>query len=158
MARIRKYKLAWQASESHDVIGYKLYWSRSTDVTYESKFIKVGNVTEILLPDDVILSDGPVMFGVTALDRDGNESDMALIPKPYHLHVPAPPAHLSVEPSDEFKLVDASTRSGDEKANVTRMAPPLSGDDDSLIRAIEGDGHPPPFSSKYNDPVGSRQT
>lgn len=37
---------------------------------------------EILLADDVLLSDGPVMFGVTAIDRDGNESDMVTDPPP----------------------------------------------------------------------------
>ena len=98
MARIRKYKLTWQSSDSPEVIGYKLYWARSTAVDYDSKFIKVGNVTELVLPDDVALSEGPVMFGVTALDRHGNESDMTLLPEPFHMQVPLPPEH-STAPS-----------------------------------------------------------
>ncbi|WP_372681106.1 hypothetical protein [Desulfosarcina sp.] len=83
MAKIRKSKLSWKASESENVVGYKLYWSKAAKVGYDSKSIKVGNVTKIALPDDVTLPDGPVMFGVTAIDNDGNESDMTTTPEPF---------------------------------------------------------------------------
>ena len=53
MAKIRKCKLSWEASDSENVIGYKLYWSKAAEIGYDSKYIKVGNVTEITLPDDV---------------------------------------------------------------------------------------------------------
>jgi hypothetical protein len=107
MAKIRKYKLSWEASDSSTVIGYKLYWSKGAEVSYDSKFIKVGNVTEITLPDDVILSDGPVMFGVTAIDKDGNESDMALIAEPYQLHVPKAPVCVAQSRRHDEDLAQA---------------------------------------------------
>jgi hypothetical protein len=157
MARIRKYKVTWQASDSEDVIGYKLYWSKSNEVDYGSRFIKVGNVTEIVLPDDVTLSEGPVMFGVTALDRDGNESDMALIPAPYHVHVPSPPARVAIAPSDEFKLIDATGGPEAGAARLTRIGSRPADEDESLARAIEGKDSQTDVRVKYYDDVGFRK-
>ena len=149
MAKIRKYTLSWDASASNTVIGYKLYWSKGTAVSYDSKFIKVGNVTEIALPDDVTLSDGPVMFGVTAIDRDGNESDMATIEEPYQLDVPNAPAILTMTHSNEFKLLDS-------KAELKTDGIKESGDD-PLADAIESDDPKKPVRIKYYDDVGYRK-
>ncbi len=158
MARIRKCKLSWEASTSEHVIGYKLYWAKGTDVDYDSKFLKLGNVTEIALPDDVTLSGGPVMFGVTAIDRDGNESDMVTLVEPYQLQVPEAPLDLSIMPSDEFKLVDATGAQG-EVASSVEPAQAVSGDDEaSLAQAIEGDDVDQPAKMKYYDDVGYRRT
>jgi hypothetical protein len=158
MARIRKCKLSWQASTSEHVIGYKLYWAKGIDVDYDSKYLKLGNVTEIALPDDVTLSGGPVMFGVTAIDRDGNESDMVTLVKPYQLQVPEAPLDLSITPSDEFKLVDATGSQG-EFASSVEPAQAVPGDDEeSLAQAIEGDDADPPVKMKYYDDVGYRRT
>jgi hypothetical protein len=158
MAKIRKYKLSWEASDSSTVIGYKLYWSKGAEVSYDSKFIKVGNVTEITLPDDVILSDGPVMFGVTAIDKDGNESDMALIAEPYQLHVPKAPGGVFFKPSDEFKLVDAGQPELHPLKSLNPTSPEDSDSEDPLARAIEGNGHSQPSRVKYYDDVGYRRT
>lgn len=158
MAKIRKCKLSWQASVSDNVIGYKLYWSKGTEVSYDSKFLKLGNVTEIVLPDDVTLSGGPVMFGVTALDRDGNESDMVTMAEPYQLHVPEAPAGLSIKASDEFKLVDSGQPQGDDPLNVDYLHAEPKDDEDPLAQAIEGDGHNQPAKMKYYDDVGYRRT
>jgi hypothetical protein len=158
MAKIRKYKLSWEASDSATVIGYKLYWSKGADVSYDSRFIKVGNVTEITLPDDVTLSDGPVMFGVTAIDKDGNESDMASLAEPYHLHVPKAPGGVFFKPSDEFKLVDATPPQPHELHHVDLIRPDANDSEDPLARAIEGNGHSQSAKVKYYDDVGYRQT
>ena len=72
MAKIKKRKLSWIESGSSQVIGYKLYWSNNGAVDYDSKSEMLGNVTEIVLPDDVKSfkpNGGPVRFGVTAVDE-----------------------------------------------------------------------------------------
>jgi hypothetical protein len=143
MARIRKCKLCWEASVSENVVGYKLYWSRGTEVGYNSKYIKIGNATEIILPDDVIFSDGPVMFGVTAVDRDGNESDMVTIDQPYRMRVPDAPEGLSIESSDEFMLVERPLQRDDLQI-VHPLRPEQIEDEDPLAKAIEDDAAPPP--------------
>jgi hypothetical protein len=157
MAKIRKYTLSWEASTSDTVVGYKLYWSKGTEVSYDSKFIKVGNVTEIALPDDVTLSDGPVMFGVTAIDREGNESDMATIAEPYQLHVPGAPGGVAFKPSDEFKLIDTTGPELREVATAGDATLQPSDNEDPLAQAIEGNGHGQLSRGKYYDDVGYRQ-
>jgi hypothetical protein len=139
MARIRKCKLCWEASVSENVVGYKLYWSRGTGVGYDSKYIKIGNATEIILPDDVLFSDGPVMFGVTAVDRDGNESDMVTIDQPYRMQVPDAPKELSIESSDEFMLFQTDQPKG-EKLQLVDSKNQDSGEEDPLAEAIENGG------------------
>ncbi|MGD8702999.1 MAG: hypothetical protein PVH26_11230 [Desulfosarcina sp.] len=158
MARIRKCKLSWEASASENVIGYKLYWSMGTEVSYDSKSLKLGNVTEILLPDDVVLSDGPVMFGVTAVDKDGNESDMVTIDEPYQMHVPEAPVVLSIKPSDDFRLVDPAHAPGDKRPMEAAIHTESGDDDDPLAQAIEGEGDSRPAKMKYYDDLGYRQT
>jgi hypothetical protein len=158
MAKIRKYTLSWDASASDTVIGYKLYWSKGTAVSYDSKFIKVGNVTEIALPDDVTLSDGPVMFGVTAIDRDGNESDLATIAEPYQLHVPRAPGGVAFKPSDEFKLIDTTRPQLRDVTAVGDGDVEQRDNEDPLAQAIEGTGCGHPSRGKYYDDVGYRQT
>lgn len=158
MAKIRKCKLAWDASDSDDVTGYKLYWSRGTEVGYDSRSIKVGNVTEIALPDDVTLSDGPVMFGVTAIDADGNESDMSTIAEPYQMHVPKAPAGLAIRPSDDFKLLAPTEPESGESDPVDKIGPGQSDNEESLARAIEANGGSQPARMKYYDDVGYRKT
>ena len=158
MAKIRKCKLSWEASDSENVIGYKLYWSKAAEIGYDSKYIKVGNVTEIALPDDVTLSDGPVMFGVTAIDKDGNESDMTTIPEPYQLHVPKAPVGLSFKPLDDYKLVDSTHPKINELQEVALISPEPKGKEDSLAQAIETNGYNQPARMKYYDDVGYRKT
>jgi len=107
MAKIHRYKWCWNASESETVIGYKLYWSAGMEISYDSQFTTVGNVTEVELPDRVAFADGPVLFGITAIDEDGNESDMATIEEPYQVDVPNDPAGFTMTHSDAFKLLDS---------------------------------------------------
>jgi len=158
MAKIRKCKLSWKSSDSENVIGYKLYWSKAAEVSYESKYIKVGNVTEIALPDDVTLSDGPVMFGVTAIDKDGNESDMTTIAEPYQLHVPQAPAGLSIQPLDEYKLVDSTMPESNSLNNAADIHSDRSDSEESLAQAIETSDFTQPSKMKYYDDVGYRKT
>ena len=148
MAKIRKLKLSWNASDSDTVTGYKLYWSEGTDIGYDSEFIDVGNVTEVDLPDDVALTDRPILFGVTAMDKDGNESDMTTLAEPYRLHAPQAPGSLSLIHSKEFKVLES--READESANEEL-------NEDPLADAIESPEAKKPVRLKYYDDVGYRK-
>jgi len=121
MAKIRKHKLSWEASDSKNVIGYKLYWSKEKEVSYDSKYIEMVNLTEIILPDDIPFSDSPIMFGVTAIDRDGNESDIATIAAPYQLQVPKSPASLTLKHSKAFKVLGSENLSEPVLSRTTMM-------------------------------------
>jgi hypothetical protein len=100
MAKIKKRRLRWKASTSPQVVGYKLYWAVNDTPDYNSDCIKLGNVTEITLPDDVKdLADanGPVEVGIAAIDEVGNESDMVTLKMPFQFAVPAAPSELRLE-------------------------------------------------------------
>ena len=100
MARIRKRKVRWSPSIAAGVVGYRLYWAIAQEVSYNSDFTEVGNVTEVVLPDDVPSFPtvaGDIDLGVTALDHIGNESDMAKLSSPFDFTAPAPPTDLVVE-------------------------------------------------------------
>ena len=85
-ARAKRLRIRWNSSSSStDVKGYRLYWSVNSGVSYDSNFAEVGNVTEVILPDDVPLFPavaGEIELGVTAVNHTGNESDMAKISVP----------------------------------------------------------------------------
>ena len=105
MAKIKRRKLKWIASGSSQVVGYKLYWSENGAVKYDSQCAILGNVTEIILPDDVnsfIPNGGPIEFGITALDELGNESDMITLKAPYQFNVPKAPEDLYMQKLDDF--------------------------------------------------------
>jgi len=158
MAKIRKCKLSWEASASEQVVGYKLYWSKGTAVDYNSRSIKIGNVTEITLPDDVTLADGPVMFGVTAIDRDGNESDMITIEKPYQLQVPEAPVGLAIRPSEEFRLTGTGQPANGNAQLVAAAFQESAEDEDSLARAIEDGGTAQVTPMKTYPDIENRRT
>ena len=95
MAKVKKRILRWSASESPQVVGYKLYWSEDGQVDYQSKHATLGNVTEIVLPDDVegfTPGEGSIEFGISAIDELGNESDIVTLAAPYQFRVPQPPS------------------------------------------------------------------
>ena len=76
----RRARVCWNASASPNVVGYKLYWAIGGGVNYDSDFAEVGNVTEVILPDDIpSFSILPINIeiGVTAVNKMRRESDMA---------------------------------------------------------------------------------
>lgn len=100
VAKVRKKRVRWSSSTAPDVGGYKLYWAVNEGVNYDSDFFEVGNVTEVILPDDVPsfpLVAGDVEVGITAVNRAGNESDMAAASAKFDFTVPAPPTDIVVE-------------------------------------------------------------
>lgn len=106
MAKIKKRTLRWTASQSPQVVGYKLYWSEGGQVTYDSPSTKLGNATEVVLPDDVEAftpQSGPIELGITAVDELGNESDIVTVSAPYQFNVPQAPEEIWLEgPESSF--------------------------------------------------------
>jgi hypothetical protein len=153
LAKIRKCKLSWKASDSDRVVGYKLYWSTENKVSYDSKCIDLGDVQEAYLPD--ILGNVPylgdsIRFGITAVDKNGNESDIKVLAEAYRLTVPPVPASFAISSHDEFEIIDTkeevshqgdSHTEEDQLKELARMAEPL----------LE------PARVKYYDDVGYRQ-
>jgi hypothetical protein len=105
MAKMKKRKLCWKASESRQVVGYRLYWAEGGEVGYDSPFVALGNVTEVILPDDVngfSHKGGPIEFGVAAVDELGNESDLTTFKASYQFNIPLAPEGMWIEPLNEF--------------------------------------------------------
>lgn len=65
--------LRWKASPSPDVIGYRIYWRKPSEVNWtRSRY--VGNVTEYTLKNVIIDN---YYFGIAAVGRNGQESLVA---------------------------------------------------------------------------------
>ena len=135
MAKMKKRRLSWVASNSSQVVGYKLYWAVGGGGNYHPSCVRLDNVTEIVLPDDVesfTPANGPIEFGISAIDELGNESDMATLFAPYQFSVPEAPQDLKMETMKEFVAIqqtrtpeaaedpDAETSETDEGENPVR--------------------------------------
>jgi hypothetical protein len=110
MSKMKKRRLSWVASNSSQVISYKLYWTEEGGVDYTSQSADLGNITSVVLPDDVAdfsPGNGPVEFGITAIDELGNESDMVTLFAPYQFSVPEAPTDLVMEALDDFNASDS---------------------------------------------------
>ncbi len=100
MARVRKRKVHWDASNGLGVVGYKLYWAVGKGVNYDSDFADLGNVTEVILPDNVPsfpIDAGDIEIAVVAVDHIGNESDLTKLYAPFGFTAPDAPTGLAVE-------------------------------------------------------------
>jgi hypothetical protein len=79
VSKTKMKRIRWSRSPSLNVVGYRLYWAVAGEVSYDSEFIDIGDRTEAILPDQVPSLQhvrGEVALGITALNREGNESDM----------------------------------------------------------------------------------
>ena len=116
--RMKTKRLTWNASTSPDVSGYKLYWSKSGNVDYDSVHVELGNVTHVLLPDDIpsFPVTDRIEIGITAASPKGNESDMARV----MLH---------------FEFADV-----EEKLRLVRLRPGIEGWEPPLNAPILIDG------------------
>jgi len=100
MAKVQKRKIHWNASNSPGVVGYKIYWAVGKGVNYDSDFAEVGNVTEVILPDEVPsfpIAAGNIELGLVAVDHIENESDMTKLYAPFGFTAPDAPTGLTVE-------------------------------------------------------------
>jgi len=142
MARIKRRKLKWKASNSTQVIGYKLYWAEGGGVNYDSEFEFLGNVTEIILPDDV--KTFPIVreiieLGMTALNEIGNESNMIKFNAYFQFSIPNAPKDLMFERTDGHYDYEESTENTEQ-----------FGTESNLIEIDEGDYDFNLFRNKMN--------
>jgi len=75
----KKKRIRWNRSPSPNVVGYRVYWAVVGEVSYDSEFIDIGDHREVILPDQVPLLQhvrGEVALGITAVNSQGNESDI----------------------------------------------------------------------------------
>lgn len=121
MGKVKKRKLRWTGSESPQVVGYKLYWEEGGDVTYDSSSAIVGNVTEVVLPDDVEdfkPDNGPIEFGIVAVDELGNESDLITVSAPYQFKIPHAPDGIWLEGSESSALVESPEQEAETDVEI----------------------------------------
>lgn len=98
--RYKKQRLSWGSSASPDVASYRIYWAMGKDVGYDSDFLDVGNVTSVVLPDDIPCFSGIrslIEIGVTAVGSGGNESDMSVCSAFFDFSRPEEPKNLRFE-------------------------------------------------------------
>ena len=104
MGRVTKKKLSWEASPSPAVKGYRVYWEVGKRVDYDSTFADVGEVKELVLPDDIPsfpLVAGQMEIGITSLSRSGNESDMLFLSIFVDFTRPDVPVNVKLEDMEE---------------------------------------------------------
>jgi len=100
MGKIKKKRICWQPSVSRDVINYRLYWSNQEELNYNANYADVGNISEVILPDDVAsfpLKLGKVEIGISAIDQAGNESDITKLSAYFNFSVPDAPLGLEIK-------------------------------------------------------------
>jgi hypothetical protein len=100
MGKIRQRKISWERSNSPDVINYKVYWSEDDRIDYDSHHALVGDVDDLLLPDDLLsfpLIRGTMTLGISAVDSAGNESDITAVSVDLDFTVPDAPRDLRME-------------------------------------------------------------
>lgn len=98
--KVRKRSVHWNASLSPSVVGYRVYWAVGGGVSFNSHFSDVGNVTQVVLPDDIPsfpLVSEEVELGVTAINHMGMESEMSKCSAHFDFAPPEAPTGLSIE-------------------------------------------------------------
>ncbi len=100
MGRVKKKRVRWEPSTSIDVVSYRLYWSKCSELNYDSDHADFGDVAEVILPDDIPLfplKTGSMELGVSAINQAGNESDITKLTVEFSFEVPNAPQNLKVE-------------------------------------------------------------
>jgi hypothetical protein len=116
VAKIRKCKLSWNTSDSDHIVGYKLYWSTGNKVSYDSNFIELGKVREVNIPD--VLEHVPsigesIFFGIAAVDKNGNESDITTLAEAFTLTAPPAPVDFFLDTRDDFDIIETIQETDD---------------------------------------------
>ena len=135
MAKVKNRRLLWEPSTSPNVIGYKLYWAEEGEVNYDSPCAMIGNVAEVVLPEQVPsfpLVKGAIKLGITAINEIGNESDMILFASPFQFSVPDAPTSPRLEALREYYISQGSSANGgDGKSPNDIPGSDLGGDSDN---------------------------
>jgi hypothetical protein len=158
MARFQSRTLRWKPVDSKDIAGYKVYWSKGASVSYDSESIYVQDLTEIVIPDafqGFVPEAGIYMFGISAVDKLGNESDITKISEPLRFSAPSAPASVWLDsvggPSapDFFYEVVKDRDSGDKERKII--------EDDTIVLTNTAQKKPEQPSVKYYDDIGFRK-
>jgi hypothetical protein len=158
MARFQSRTLSWKPVDSKNVVGYKIYWSKGTTVSYDSESIYVQDLTEIIIPDALkgfVPEAGIYMFGITAVDRWGNESDIKNLTEPLRFSAPLAPASVWLDsvggPSapDFLSEVVNGRDPGDEERKII--------ENDTIVLTSTGQKKAEQPGVKYYDDVGYRK-
>jgi len=135
MAKIKKRRLVWEPSKSSSVICYKLYWAEEGEPSYNSPYTMIGNVTEVLLPEQVPsfpIMKGSIQLGLTAINEIGNESDMIILPAPFQFSVPEAPTNPRLEPAEEYHICNGSSIQREDRESAKDITgSDLGGDSDN---------------------------
>ena len=134
MAKVKKRRLVWEPSTSPNVIGYKLYWAEEGEVNYDSPCAMIGNVTEVVLPEQVPsfpMVRGSIELGITAVNEVGNESDMMIFAAPFQFSVPDAPTSPALEALKEYHICQRSSRNTEDRESTNdKTDAALAGDSD----------------------------
>lgn len=99
MARIKTKTIHWDPSPDSDVTIYRVYYAKGSAVDYTNPFIETAN-TEVVAPNDfpadTFDEDTDYTIGVTAVDNQGNESDMVVLSHPFDFIPPQPVDGLQI--------------------------------------------------------------
>jgi hypothetical protein len=137
MAKIKGRRLIWDPSPSSSVIGYKLYWAEQGEVNYDSPCAMVGNVSEVVLPEQVPsfpVVRGPIALGITAVNEVGNESDMVVIAAPFQFSVPDAPTSPRLEALQEYHVCQRANPEREERKPGNEVTGSGLGDDSEEVR------------------------
>jgi hypothetical protein len=99
MGRITPKRVRWEPSTRAEV-SYRLYWSISEAVDYDSDHADVGTVTQVTVPDDIPsfpLISGKIELGISAVNQARNESEITKATVHLDFTVPEAPTNLRVE-------------------------------------------------------------
>jgi len=100
MAKVIKRRISWTASDSPDVVKYRVYWEAAPNIpSYSSPHVEVTK-NELIIPDEVPdfpTQEGDYVIGVSAVDDVGNESDISTVTAPFDFTAPNAPENVSVE-------------------------------------------------------------
>ena len=98
--RVKKKRIRWELASGADVRTYRLYWSKNREVNYDSNYVDIGRVSELIVPDDMPffhLKTGKMELGISAITPAGNESNIARFTLDFNFEVPDTPQSLTVE-------------------------------------------------------------
>jgi hypothetical protein len=99
MAKYVKKTLSWTPSNSLDVVSHKVYAKfGGAQPDYLSPNIDIPlPAASVELPfPGMTLDDGTYIFGISAVDDFGNESDLVFLPAELDFLAPNPPTNLSI--------------------------------------------------------------
>jgi hypothetical protein len=137
MAKIKGRRLIWEPSSSSSVVSYKLYWAEQGEVNYDSPCAMVGNVSEVMLPEQVPsfpVVRGPIELGITAVNEVGNESDMVVIAAPFQFSVPDAPTSPRLEALKEYHVCQGANPESEERKPGNEVTGSDLGDDSDEVR------------------------